>query len=150
MGVFATRSPFRPNPLGLSCVRLRHIDWTDREGPVLHLLGADLVDGTPVYDIKPYLPYADSVPEARGGFTDAAAWKPLEVDCPPELLARLPEDRRAGLLEVLACDPRPSYQSDPTRSYGFSFAGCEVRFCVESERLTVLEIVQHENREEHT
>ena len=137
LGVFATRSPFRPNPLGLSCVRLLGVEETPREGLVLRVAGADLLDGTPIYDIKPYLPYADCRPEAAGGWTGGGADRLLTVNCPEELLARLPEGKRAAALGVLANDPRPHYQSDPERIYGFLFAGCEIRFRVEGETLTV-------------
>ena len=141
VGVFASRSPFRPNPLGLSCVRLLELRMDPERGPLLLLGGADLVDGTPVYDIKPYVPYADAHPEASGGFTDETEWKrPLEVDCPPELLARFPEEKRAALLGVLALDPRPAYQRDPERVYGFVFGGFDLRFRVEDGRLRVLEV----------
>ncbi len=140
MGVFATRSPFRPNPIGLSCVRLLEIE-TDRElGPVLRVAGADLMDGTPIFDIKPYLPYTDSHPEAVGGFTDAAAMERLTVEIAPELLERIEPARRKALLGVLACDPRPRYQDDPDRIYGLSFAGYEVKFRVDGGVLTVWEV----------
>ena len=138
VGVFASRSPFRPNPLGLSCVRLLEVKLDQERGPILLLGGADLVDGTPVYDIKPYVPYADSYPDAAGGFTDEVAWKPLEVDFPPELLERVPEEKRTALRGVLAMDPRPAYQEDPERIYGFAFAGLELRFSVAEGRLRVL------------
>ena len=138
VGVFASRSPFRPNPLGLSCVRLLEVKLDQERGPILLLGGADLVDGTPVYDIKPYVPYADSYPDAAGGFTDEVAWKPLEVDFPPELLERVPEEKRTALRGVLAMDPRPAYQEDPARIYGFAFAGLELRFSVAEGRLRVL------------
>lgn len=140
VGVFATRSPFRPNPVGLSCVRLEEIRRDPRVGPVLVISGADLMDGTPVLDIKPYLPYTDCRPEATGGFTDRVAWEPLKVDFPPRWLDRVPPDRREALTQVLSCDPRPSYQHDPNRVYGFSFAGLEVRFSVDGDTLTVLEV----------
>ena len=140
MGVFATRSPFRPNHIGLSCVRLLEIE-TDRElGPVLRVAGADLMDGTPIFDIKPYLPYTDSHPEAVGGFTDAAAMERLTVEIAPELLERIEPARRKALLGVLACDPRPRYQDDPDRIYGLSFAGYEVKFRVDGGVLTVWEV----------
>lgn len=141
LGVFATRSPFRPNALGLSAVRLVSVAPDTPEGPVLQVSGADLLDGTPIYDIKPYVPYADAFPEARGGFADQVERKRLTVDCPEELLSRMPEEKRSALLGVLAQDPRPSYQSDPDRVYGMSFAGAEVRFTVEDGALTVREIV---------
>ncbi len=140
MGVFATRSPFRPNPIGLSCVRLVGIERTELEGDVLIVAGADLMDGTPIYDIKPYIPYADAKPDAAAGFT-AVAWKDrLSVSCDEELLSRLPESKREALLAVLAEDPRPSYQEDPERVYGFTFAGHEVKFSVAEGTLTVREI----------
>jgi len=141
LGVFATRSPFRPNPLGLSCVPLVGIDRDAPDGPVLCVRGADLVDGTPIYDIKPYLPYADSRPEALGGFAPASPGPALAVVCPPDLLALVPEEKRPALLGVLAQDPRPPYQEDPARVYGLTFAGLEIRFRVEGDRLTVTEIV---------
>ena len=138
MGVFATRSPFRPNPIGLSCVRLEGVEQRT-EGPVLIVSGADLMDGTPIYDIKPYLPYADCKADAAGGFAPQRA-EELAVEFPPELLARVPEDKRAALTGVLAQDPRPHYQSDPARIYGMSFAGMEVRFRVADGVLTVVEL----------
>ena len=137
MGVFATRSPFRPNSLGLSCVRLLGLEETDRFGTVLRVGGADLMDGTPIFDIKPYIPYSDSHPDALGGFTDGAGDFLLEVDFPAPLLARIPENKRQALLGVLSHDPRPSYQSDPVRVYGLTFAGLDVRFTVRDNRLTV-------------
>ena len=136
MGVFATRSPFRPNPIALSCVQLADIRQT-AEGPVLRVRGADLVDGTPILDIKPYIPYADSHPKALGGFAAEPAGETLEVVIPPELLARIPETKREALRGVLAQDPRPHYQKDPERIYGFSFAGMEIRFSVAGTQLTV-------------
>lgn len=139
LGVFATRSPFRPNPLGLSCVKLEGIVQDPALGPTLLLGGADLMDGTPVYDIKPYLPYADSVPDALGGFAAAAPPAGLEVEL-PEDLSPLPEEKREALLGVLAQDPRPRYQNDPDREYGMKFSGCEVRFRVKDGRLTVLSL----------
>ena len=140
MGVFATRSPFRPNAIGLSSVRLERIEFDRELGPVLHVSGADLMDGTPIFDIKPYLPYTDSHPEATGGFTDGAAMEPLTVDCPAELLERVAPEQRPGLLGVLASDPRPRYQDDPERVYGLTFAGRNVKFTVDGGRLTVLEV----------
>ena len=141
MGVFATRSPFRPNPIGLSCVRLLEVRQDRALGPVLTVAGADLLDGTPIYDIKPYLPYADCKPDAAGGFASQPKEASLEVDCPPALLARVPEEKRPALLAVLAQDPRPQYQNDPKRIYGMSFAGLEVRFQVVEGRLMVTEIL---------
>ena len=141
LGVFATRSPFRPNPIGLSCVRLVEVGQDQRLGPVLMVAGADLLDGPPIYDIKPYLPYADCRPEAVGGFAAQPKGADLAVDCPPELLVRIPEDKRPALLAVLAQDPRPQYQNDPDRIYGMAFAGLEVKFRVAGNRLTVTDIL---------
>ena len=140
MGVFATRSPFRPNPIALSCVRLAGIEET-AEGTVLRIRGADLMDGTPILDIKPYIPYADCKPEALGGFASAPAGETLEVVIPQELLAKVPESRRESLRGVLAQDPRPHYHDDPERIYGFGFGGMEVKFSVEGRVLTVREII---------
>lgn len=144
LGVFATRSPFRPNRLGLSCVELVRID---PEGPVLHVKGADLMDGTPIYDIKPYVPYADAFPEARGGFTDTDAWEPLQVDFSPaalEVLAAQPDPDvlRTRLEQVLAQDPRPRFHHDPDRLYGMPFGPFDIRFQVKGKVLSVVEIVQ--------
>ena len=136
MGVFATRSPFRPNPIGLSAVKLEGIRLHTGHGPELVVSGADLMDGPPILDIKPYLPYADCHPEALGGFA-ANGGALLEVNCPPELLARLPADKARALLGVLARDPRPSYQHDPDRVYGMDFAGYNIRFSVTENTLTV-------------
>ena len=138
MGVFATRSPFRPNPIGLSCVALSGVEPNTPDGPVLHVRGADLVDGTPILDIKPYLPYCDAKPDATGGFTDGLSTTALAVDCPPALLERLPETDRPGLLAVLANDPRPRYQNDPQRLYGLTYAGQNVTFRVEGDKVTVV------------
>ena len=137
IGVFATRSPFRPNPIGLSCVRLEQVCPDSKHGTVLLVSGADLMDGTPIYDIKPYIPYADAHPEAVGGFAQEAPAPTLQVDFPPQLLERIPEDRRQALISVLALDPRPSYQDDPTRVYGMSFADRNIRFTVKGNILTV-------------
>ena len=142
MGVFATRSPFRPNPIGLSCVRLSRVEISPDLGPVICVRGADLMDGTPIYDIKPYIPYADCRPEATGGFTDSAGDFLLTVNCPEELLGTVPPARRDALLAVLSHDPRPSYQNDPERVYGMSFAGCNVRFRVADGVLTVTDITR--------
>lgn len=144
MGVFATRSPFRPNPIALSSVKLAGIEQTAEQGPVLHILGADLMDGTPILDIKPYIPYADAHPEALGGFAAVPAGETLEVLIPPDMLEKIPPERREALRGVLAQDPRPHYQDDPERIYGFGFAGMEVRFSVEGSRLTVREISEAE------
>ena len=137
MGVFATRSPFRPNPLGLSSVRLETIEFRPEAGPVLIVRGADLMDGTPIYDIKPYLPYADCHPDAAGGFTVQTQQHQLRVECPEPLWGRIPADQREGLIGVLEQDPRPSYQHDPGRVYGMAFGGLEVHFTVEDDVLTV-------------
>ena len=141
MGVFATRSPFRPNPIGLSCVKLLKVEQDEALGPVLTVAGADLMDGTPIYDIKPYIPYADCHPEAAGGFTTKVDMKPLTVDFPAELLEKVPEEKRDALIGVLEQDPRPRYQKDPGRIYGLSFAGLEVKFSVEAQALTVKEVL---------
>ena len=139
VGVFASRSPFRPNRLALSCLELLEVrDCAD--GPVLIVRGADMLDGSPIYDIKPYLPYADCVPQARGGFSATADWPLLDVACSEELLAEIPEEKRAGLLQVLAQDPRPSYQDDPDRIYGLLYAGFDVHFRVQGSHLTVVKI----------
>lgn len=142
VGVFATRSPFRPNPIGLSCVRLTEARLEPGLGPVLIVAGADLMDGTPIYDIKPYIPYADAIPSASGGFVDRVERKRLEVQCPQALLELIPPEKREALLAVLAQDPRPSYQLDPGRVYGMAFADWQVRFTVEGERLVVGEIAK--------
>ena len=141
VGVFASRSPFRPNPLGLSCVRLLNVEMRPETGPVLHIQGADLMDGTPVYDIKPYIPYCDAHPEASGGFTDHRAFHRLEVICPDSILAVFPESKRAGLLDTLSQDPRPSYHHDPDRIYGLSYAGYDIHFRVCGDTLTVTSAV---------
>ena len=141
MGVFATRSPFRPNPIGLSCVKLLKVEQDEALGPVLTVAGADLMDGTPIYDIKPYIPYADCHPEAVGGFTTKVDMKPLTVDFPADLLTKVPEEKRDALIGVLEQDPRPRYQKDPGRVYGLSFAGLEVKFSVEAQILAVKEII---------
>ena len=140
MGVFATRSPFRPNPLGLSCVRLVGVEYNTPEGAVLHLAGADLMDGTPIYDIKPYLPYVDCKPEASNGFALAQQEGVLEVRLQEELAARIPPEKLPALKAVLAQDPRPQYISDPEREFTMSFAGFEVSFTVSGNTLSVTEI----------
>ena len=138
MGVFATRSPFRPNNLGLSCVKLLGVEETAEFGTVIHVGGADLMDGTPIFDIKPYIPYADCQPEATGGFTDTAGEFILQVVFPEALLAQLPADKRQAAISVLSHDPRPSYQRKPDRVYGLTFAGYDIRFTVEADVLTVV------------
>lgn len=140
MGVFATRSPFRPNPIGLSCVKLEKVVYNTANGPILHILGADLMDGTPILDIKPYLSEVDSHPEALCGFTAPLEDAHLAVHCPPALLERVPPEHRDALLSVLSADPRPRYHRDPTRVYGFPFAGLEVKFTVDGESLTVVDV----------
>ena len=140
LGVFATRSPFRPNPIALSCVRLAGIEVSEEHGPVLRLRGADLMNGTPILDVKPYIPYADCHPEALGGFATAPAGETLEVVIPPNLLDRIPEKRREALRGVLAQDPRPHYQDDPDRVYGFVCAGMAVKFSVNGQQLNVVDI----------
>ena len=142
LGVFATRSPFRPNPIALSAVTLAGIEDTREWGTVLRVRGADLMDGTPILDIKPYLPYADCRPEAVGGFASAPAGETLAVECLPEIWEKVPPERREALRAVLALDPRPRYQDDPERVYGFRFAGLEVRFSVEGGVLRVREILE--------
>ncbi len=141
MGVFATRSPFRPNPIGLSAVKLLGIGDEPGLGPVLYVSGADLMDGTPIFDIKPYLPLADCIPEATDGFAAETRDHRLQVVFPQHWLDRIPEDKRPALFEVLEQDPRPGYQDDPTRRYGFAFSGVDVRFTVDGDTLTVCEIV---------
>ena len=140
MGVFATRSPFRPNNLGLSCVKLLGIEHTQTDGVVLHVAGADLMDGTPIFDIKPYVPYSDSFPDAVGGFTDTADDFILNVEFPDHLLLKIPPNKRQAAIGVLSHDPRPSYQRKPGRIYGLSFAGFDIRFTVEDKMLTVCEV----------
>ena len=141
VGVFATRSPFRPNPLGLTCVKLEDIELSGPQGPVLHVAGADLMDGTPIFDIKPYIPYADSYPEATGGFTDSVDYARLAVDFPEALASAIPPDKRQALIEVLAQDPRPGYRhGDSDRRYGVAFAGFDVRFTVNGNTLSVIEV----------
>lgn len=144
MGVFATRSPYRPNSIGLSSVRLERVELDPDLGPVLHVSGADLMDGTPIYDIKPYAPYADAHPEARGGFTDQTPRRRLTVDCPPPLLELVPEEKREALLGVLAEDPRPAYQDDPERVYAMTFAGLEIKFRVSGQMLTICQVLSAE------
>lgn len=139
-GVFATRSPFRPNPIGLSSVKLEAVELDDELGPVLVISGADLMNGTPIYDIKPYLPFTDSHPDAVGGFADAFADYGLQVNVPEELLNLVPEEKREALLGVLAQDPRPSYQNDPQRVYGVAFGSQNIRFQVAGEVLTVVAV----------
>lgn len=140
VGVFATRSPFRPNPIGLSSVKLERIEHGEK-GPVLHVAGVDLRDGTPIYDIKPYLSYADCHPDAREGFAHDVKDYELKVDFPEELLNTYPVEKRQAIVEVLKQDPRPSYHNDPERKYGVSFAGFDVHFTVDGNLLTVFEVI---------
>lgn len=140
MGVFATRSPFRPNHLGLSCVELLGIEQTEEHGTVIHVGGADLMDGTPIFDIKPYIPYSDAHPHALGGFTDTAGDFLLTVNFPAPLLQKLPPEKQEAAVSVLSHDPRPSYQHQPGRIYGLTFAGFDIRFAVEENTLTVVEV----------
>ena len=140
MGVFATRAPYRPNPIGLSSVKLEEIHLHTPDGPVLVVSGADLMDGTPIYDIKPYLAYVDSHPEATGGFALQQKDGVVDVDFPAQLLEKVPESKRQALIDVLAQDPRPAYQNDPDRVYHFEFADLRVAFSVADDRLTVKEI----------
>ena len=140
MGVFATRSPFRPNRLGLSCVRLDHVEMHPKWGPVIHVKGADLMDGTPIYDVKPYVAYADAHPDARSGFVDQAAWEPLEVVMRDRCASLFSAEELAALKAILAQDPRPQYQDDPERVYGMPFMDKDVRFKVKYRVLEVVEV----------
>lgn len=140
MGVFATRSPYRPNPIGLSAVRIVSVDLHTPDGPVITVAGADLMDGTPIFDLKPYLAYADSHPDAKGGFIEGLTDRSVQVSCDEALLSPLPEETRKSLLAVLAHDPRPTYQNDPDRVYGLAFGGVDVKFRVDGEKLTVLDV----------
>ena len=140
MGVFATRSPFRPNNLGLSCVKFDRVENDPKLGPVIYVRGADLMDGTPIYDIKPYVAYADAHPEARSGFVDNTEWQPLQVELPYDLAAKVPADHIESLKATLAQDPRPRYHDDPNRIYGMPFLNLDIRFKVAANVLTVVEI----------
>ena len=142
MGVFATRSPFRPNPIGLSSVKLEHIEYSE-DGPVLFVSGIDLKNETPIYDIKPYLPYTDCHPDAREGFAHAVKEYALQVEFPEELLKLFPAEKQEAIIEVLRQDPRPSYHDDETRKYGVAFAGYDVHFRVKGDVLTVFEVVPY-------
>ena len=139
VGVFATRSPFRPNPIGLSVVKIERITEEDGNGPVIYVLGADMVDNTPIYDIKPYIPYADSIPDAKGGFTDSTEYKTLDVKW--ETANEIPDEIKVSLTKILSNDPRPHYQNDPDRIYGMSYAGYEVKFKVDGNTVFVLDII---------
>ncbi len=140
VGVFASRSPFRPNRLGLSSVRISEIELDTTRGPLIHVLGADLMDGTPIYDIKPYVVYADSHPDARSGFVDKNAIRWLEVVVPDAVASRYSSDELAALRKVLSLDPRPHYQDNPEKVYGMMYAGKDVKFRVEGDVLTVVEV----------
>ncbi len=140
-GVFATRSPFRPNALGLSCVELVSVEQDPALGPVLVVKGADLMSGTPIFDVKPYVPFSDSRPDALGGFADKAYSYALKVDFPPHLAERVPAGKLEALIGILAQDPRPRYQHNPERVYGFPFAGLEIKFRVDENRLTVCDVL---------
>lgn len=140
VGVFASRSPFRPNPIGLSCVKLLHLEKRKDEGEVLIVSGADLLDGTPIVDIKPYLPFADCIPTATGGYATAHEQDGLTVNFPQDLLDKIPEEKRQGLIECLTDDPRPSYQDDPLREYGMAFSNYEIKFCVRNKTLRVISV----------
>lgn len=142
LGVFATRSPFRPNAIGLSSVKLLGVEHTEKHGTVLHVAGADLMDGTPIFDIKPYIPYGDCHPDATGGFTDGADSFLLNVDFPVDLLSKLPQDKQDAAVGVLSHDPRPSYQRKADRIYGLCFAGFDIRFIVDGKTLIVKEVIQ--------
>lgn len=144
MGVFATRSPFRPNRMGLSCVKLLSVRYTEHNGPILTVSGADMVDGTPIYDIKPYVPYTDCHAEATGGFAKEPDYGKLKVVLPDALAQRFPSEKLNALTEVLSFDPRPGYADEPERIYGFGFAGFEVKFKVESGVLTVTGLEKYE------
>lgn len=146
MGVFATRSPFRPNPIGLSSVKLDGIEMRPGTGPVLHISGADLLDNTPILDIKPYITYTDSHPDAVSGFAEKVKNYRLSVVFPADLLSLLPPDKRKPAIEVLSQDPRPAYQNDPGRRYGVAFAGYDIRFHVEGDVLTVCEVVPYRRK----
>ena len=140
MGVFAIRSPYRPNPIGLSSVRIERIEMTMKEGPVIHVFGADLMDGTPIYDIKPYVTYADSHPGARSGFVDERRWQELEVVFPEQLQKHFTPESLAALIRVLALDPRPQYQDIPEKVYGMPYEEYDIRFQVADGVLTVIEV----------
>lgn len=146
MGVFATRSPFRPNAIGLSCVKLLGIEKTEEFGSVIHVGGADLMDGTPIFDIKPYIPYSDAIPDALGGFTATAKDYILDVDFPASLLNNIPPHKRDAVLAVLSHDPRPSYQQNAKRTYGLAFAGFDIRFTVDGNTLHVTQVEPLERR----
>ena len=142
MGVFSTRSPFRPNNIGLSCVKLNKIDYNHKNGPLLYVSGCDMMDSTPIYDIKPYLPYTDCRTDATGGFTDTLKERRIEVECDEELLSTIPEEKREELISSLSMDPRPSYQNNENREYGLNFSEFDVGFKVKNNTLTVTRIIK--------
>lgn len=143
VGVFATRSPYRPNPIGISSVKLLGVEKTKKYGKILHISGADMADGTPIYDIKPYLAYTDSHPDAAGGFADDALHHILDVEYDPGVESQIPPELEPGVRSLLACDPRPSYHDDPDRIYGVHIYGFDIRFTVEKNKLTVKEIIKN-------
>ncbi|MBR2618308.1 MAG: tRNA (N6-threonylcarbamoyladenosine(37)-N6)-methyltransferase TrmO [Paludibacteraceae bacterium] len=140
MGVFATRSPYRPNKMGLSCVKIEKIELHTPDGPILWVSGADLMNGTPILDIKPYLPHSDSIPEAKGGFSTQVAWQTLQVEIPEHLLAAIPQEQRESIIQLLSQDPRPAYQNDPTKVYGVTYSNLNIRFTVTEGKLIVTNI----------
>ena len=150
MGVFATRSPFRPNNLGLSSVKLEKIEFDQELGPILHISGADLMNGTPIFDIKPYIPYADCHPEATGSFTEYSKDHHLNVEFPQELLERIPGESREALIAVLADDPRPAYQNDPERSYGMPFGEKDIHFRVDGDILRVYNVTEFVKKQQES
>lgn len=145
MGVFATRSPYRPNAIGMSVLEIEGIEITEGEGPVIVVSGCDMIDNTPIFDIKPYLPYADSIPDAKAGFTENLEDRILEVEISQDMLDKIPEEKQKLLEEILKNDPRPSYQNDPTRVYGFEFCGFEVKFTVNAKLLKVVSVKSAES-----
>lgn len=142
VGVFSTRSPFRPNPLALSVVKIEKIDFHSSKSPLIYVSGIDMKNGSPIFDIKPYIPYSDCHPDARSGFVEAMLDDKLEVDFPDQYLMLLPENKRKAIVDVLSLDPRPSYQNDPNRIYGIAFAGFDIRFRVKAEKVEVVDIVK--------
>jgi tRNA-Thr(GGU) m(6)t(6)A37 methyltransferase TsaA len=140
MGVFATRSPYRPNKMGLSCVKIEKIELHTPQGPVLWVSGADLMNGTPILDIKPYLPHSDSIPDAKGGFSTQVAWQTLPVEIPDNLLAAIPQEHRQSIIQLLSQDPRPAYHNNPTKVYGVTYSNLNIRFTVADGKLTVIDI----------
>lgn len=140
MGVFATRSPYRPNKMGLSCVKIEKIELHTPDGPILWVSGADLMNGTPLLDIKPYLPHSDSIPNAKGGFSTQVAWQTLQVEIPEHLLAAIPQEQRESIIQLLSQDPRPAYQNDPTKVYGVTYSNLNIRFTVTEGKLIVTNI----------